>query len=95
MIDPSGEHRVETFVALAKHKLGILSQEGLDRGWQRLEEPLLGDRLAHYPVPQKGPRGRTWLLGFALASAVAALALLAFRVLSFAGSSSAPPLFRR
>jgi len=80
VVDPSSERRVETFVALAEHKFGILSQERLDRGWQRIQEPLLGDRSAHHIVPQRSPRGRTWLLGFALASAVAVLALLAFRV---------------
>lgn len=84
MIDPCGERRVEAFVALAEHEFGILSREQLDRGWQRIEEPLLGLPSAHRHVPQGRPRVRTWrmwLAGFATASAVAALALLAFRAL--------------
>ena len=81
MIDPGSERRVETFVALAEHELGLMSQEQLDRGWQRIEEPLLGQPSVHRFVPQRSPRVRTWLLGFATASAVAGLALLAVRAL--------------
>jgi ferric-dicitrate binding protein FerR (iron transport regulator) len=84
MIDPSSERRVETFVALAEHEFGRVSQEQLDRGWQRIEEPLRGHRSAYHHVPRTGPRGRTlrvWLAGLATASAVAGLALLALRAL--------------
>jgi hypothetical protein len=82
MIDPGSERRVETFVALAEHEFGLMSQEQLDCGWQRIEAPVLGQRFAHHHVSH--PTVRTWrmlLAGFAAASAVAGLALLAFRAL--------------
>ena len=82
MIDPGSERRVDAFVALAEHEFGLMSQEQLDRGWQRIEEPLLGQRFAHHHVSHARIRTwRMWLAGFAAASAVAGLALLAFRAL--------------
>jgi ferric-dicitrate binding protein FerR (iron transport regulator) len=88
MVDPSSERRVEVFVALTEHEFGIVSQEQLDRGWQRIEEPLVGRRFTHRQVSRRSPVGRTWrmtwrmwMAGFATASAVSALALLAIRAL--------------
>jgi hypothetical protein len=80
MIDLDGERKVEAFVALTENEFGLMSQEQLDRGWQRIEDPAFGHRFAHRQISPRSPRGRTWLLGFASASAVAALALLAFRM---------------
>jgi ferric-dicitrate binding protein FerR (iron transport regulator) len=82
MVDPSSERRVEAFVALTEHEFGIISQEQLDRGWQRIEEPLVGQRSTQRQISRpEGRKWRMWVAGFAAACAVPALALLAFRVL--------------
>jgi FecR protein len=81
MIDPNSERRVDDFVALAERELGQVSQGQLDRGWQRIEEPLLVRSSAGRRVPQRSIRVRAWLAGFATASAVAGLALLALLAL--------------
>ncbi len=74
MLGTNNERRVETLVGLAERELGHISPEQLDRGWQRLEQPLSRRAPAYPRVPEKAPRVRAWLAGFATASAAALLA---------------------
>jgi ferric-dicitrate binding protein FerR (iron transport regulator) len=62
MIGPERARMVENFAALADLKLGHISGEQLDEGWQRLQKPLL-DGLPtrpRAPVSQRSPRVRAW-----------------------------------
>ena len=75
------ERLVELLVEKAQRGVGLISQEQLDGGWQRLQTPAMSSRIPSLPTRQAEKRAlvRTWLAGFATASAVAALALVAYR----------------
>jgi hypothetical protein len=81
MIAPSSERAVDRFVELAERGVGQISQAQLDRGWQRIQDPIPYSEARSHLVPERGMKARAWLAGFATASAVAVLALVAYRAL--------------
>ena len=81
MIEPRDERRVDNFVALAERELGQISPAQLDQGWQRIQGPIANPASTPPHLPERGMKVRAWLAGFATASAVAALALVAYRAL--------------
>jgi hypothetical protein len=85
MIGAGDERLVEAFVAKAQQGLGLLSPEQLEDGWERLRAAPVADR----PPVGRRSASRTWLFGFATASALAILALVVHRALP---PPATPPL---
>ena len=86
MIEPSSERAVDRFVELAERGVGQISRAQLDRGWQRIQDPMPHASANRRPVPERrmperGIKVRAWLAGFATASAAAALVLVVYRTL--------------
>jgi ferric-dicitrate binding protein FerR (iron transport regulator) len=77
------ERLVEALVEQAQQGLGFISQEHLDECWQRLQSPLAAPSARRAPASRAERRAtvRTWLAGFATASALAALAIFAYRAI--------------
>jgi hypothetical protein len=77
MLSPGDERLVEAFVEQAERGTGLISQEQLDHGWERLQAP----RLETRPLPARRPRVRLWLGGLATAGALAVVVMLVHRTL--------------
>jgi len=77
----SDERRCDRFVELANREVGHLTRDQLDRGWLRIQDPLARGATTRARAPERGLKVRVWLAGFVTASAVAALALVAYRTL--------------
>ena len=77
MLGQSDEKLVETLVEQAQRGVGLLSQAQLEEGWERLQAPVA---IARPGVAQRAPV-RSWFFGFATASALAGVTLLAYRAL--------------
>jgi ferric-dicitrate binding protein FerR (iron transport regulator) len=77
MLGLNDERLVEAFVEKARRGVGLISQERLDEGWERLQTSAPDAR----PLPSTRPTVRSWLLGLATAGALAVLAVTVYRAL--------------
>ena len=77
MIGASDERLVQALVEKAQRGVGLISQEQLDEGWQRLQSPAPRAR----PWPTRRPAVRTWLAGFTTACALAGLVVMVYGAL--------------
>jgi len=88
----SRERLVDVLVDRAQQELGLISQDQLDEGWRKLQEPLA---TRTYPLRLVSTRHRAmrslrpWLPGFVALGAAAALAVVAYQALS---ARPEPPL---
>lgn len=80
---------VDAFVERAQHGVGLVSEDILEAGWRRLEEPLGHAPSAHGVVTPEPRRWlRAWVAGFATASALAVLSLGIYRLVPQARPTS-------
>jgi len=79
MIGPEEERLLDAFADCAQQGVGVVSEQQLDAGWQRLQSP------ATDPIPSRDPRPRRpshfWLAGLATAGALALLAVIGYRLI--------------
>lgn len=81
MMRASDAHAVDAFVGLAERGIGHISRDQLELGWERMEGALSAGVPGHRYLPERSRRGRAWLAGFATATAVAGMAVVAYRAL--------------
>jgi ferric-dicitrate binding protein FerR (iron transport regulator) len=87
MIGPGDERLLEAFVDRAQRGPAIFSEEQLDAGWERLQDPVVG----RVPLPGRRPRWRV-RVGYAGLASVGAAAVAAIIGYHFVAQDQGVPL---